>query len=379
MPQTTAIDGTGPVLVRVVSDGTAGMRLQALALAESLQRARPDWKCDEFTITPHPLTRAMPRLAAWLPSMPLYGSTPPGRGTGRETGRETGRATGGLAGGRAGVPGAASLSRRPHAGRYPDIMITCGRRMAGFALAMRRRARADGKPMQIVQLQDPRLPPAMFDALVVPRHDRARGANVLVTTGSLNRLTLDSIKSAMMALPSRWLTTTRHTAVAVMIGGDNRRYRITPEMADGMADRLARFAAGAKATLMIMASRRTPDGLVERLCANLPAGGAMLPQKGEPNVYPGVLGLAQAVIVTSDSVNMASEAAITGKPVLIAPWQSATDTNPSGEAGRIRAFHDHMFAGSHTAPMAGTIPNGSFERLDEMAGLTEELLTLLGR
>ena len=121
------------------------------------------------------------------------------------------------------------------------------------------------------------------------------------------------------------------------------------------------------------------DGLVERLCANLPAGGAMLPQKGEPNVYPGVLGLAQAVIVTSDSVNMASEAAITGKPVLIAPWQSATAANPSGEAGRIRAFHDHMFAGSHTAPMAGTIPNGSFERLDEMAGLTEELLTLLGR
>ena len=363
MPQTIAIDGTGPVLVWVVSSGTAGMRLQALALAESLQRARPDWKCDEFTIIPHPLTRAMPRLAAWLPSMPLYGSTP------------TNRAAGGLTS----VPQAAPLSRRPHAGHYPDIMITCGRRMAGFSLAMRRRARADGKPMQIVQLQDPGLPPAMFDALVVPRHDRARGANVLVTIGSLNRLTLENIKSAMMVLPSRWLTTTRHTSVAVMIGGDNRRYRITPEMADGMADRLARFAAGAKATLMIIASRRTPDGLVERLCANLPAGGAMLPQKDELNVYPGVLGLAQAVIVTSDSVNMASEAAITGKPVLIAPWQSTTETNPSGESGRIRAFHDHMFAGSHTAPMAGTIPNGSFERLDEMAGLTEELLTLLGR
>ena len=352
MAQKAASTQSSPALIWVVSDGTAGMRLQALALAEGLRRAEPDWKCDEFTVTPHGLTRALPRLASWLPSMPLYGK--PAKGGG-------------------------ALSRRPHAGRYPDIMITCGRRMAGFALAMRRRARADGKPMQIVQLQDPRLPPSMFDALVVPRHDRARGANVLVTTGSLNRLTLDSIKSAMMALPSRWLTTTRHTAVAVMIGGDNRRYRITPEMADGMADRLARFAAGAKATLMIMASRRTPDGLVERLCANLPAGGAMLPQKGEPNVYPGVLGLAQAVIVTSDSVNMASEAAITGKPVLIAPWQSATAANPSGEAGRIRAFHDHMFAGNHTAPMAGTIPNGSFERLDEMAGLTEELLTLLGR
>ena len=122
MPQTTAIDGTDPVLVWVVSDGTAGMRLQALALAESLQRARPDWKCDEFTITPHPLTRTMPRLAAWLPSMPLYGRPPKGGAT---------TSTAGVA---SGIPGAVSLSRRPHAGRYPDIMITCGRRMAGFCL-----------------------------------------------------------------------------------------------------------------------------------------------------------------------------------------------------------------------------------------------------
>ena len=354
MPQTTPSNGLGTAtesaLIWVVSDGTAGMRLQALALAESLQRARPGWKCDEFTVTPHRLTRALPRLGAWLPSMPLYGQ-----------------------------PGGGALSRRPHAGRYPDIMITCGRRMAGFALALRRRARADGKQMQIVHLQDPRLPPAMFDALVVPRHDPARGANVLVATGSLNRLTLDSIKSSMMALPSRWLTTTRHTAVAVMIGGDNRRYRVTPQMADAMADRLAGFARHSGATLMIVASRRTPDGLVERLCSKLPAGGALLPQTGEANVYPGILGLAQAVIVTSDSVNMASEAAITGKPVMIAPWQEAGRDNPSGESGRIRAFHDHMLAGAHTVPLAETIPNGPFERLDEMAGLTEELLTLLGR
>ena len=73
--------------------------------------------------------------------------------------------------------------------------------------------------------------------------------------------------------------------------------------------------------LMIMASRRTPEGLVERVCAKLPPDAVMLPQQGEPNVYPGILGMAQAVIVSSDSVNMATEAAITGKPVMIAPWR----------------------------------------------------------
>ena len=149
MPQTTAIDGTGPVLVRVVSDGTAGMRLQALALAESLQRARPDWKCDEFTITPHPLTRAMPRLAAWLPSMPLYGSTPPGRGTGRgnwqgnwQGNRRAGRRAGGRSGGGIAVTAAAcrALSRHHDHLRAPDGWVRAGDAPAG---PRRRQADAD--------------------------------------------------------------------------------------------------------------------------------------------------------------------------------------------------------------------------------------------
>ena len=346
-------DTTGDVQVWVVSDGTAGMRAQAVALATALRRARPNWSSDEFTISPHRLIRALPRLAAtmptWLPGLPLYAAT-----------------------------GDAALRRRPHAGHYPDILITCGRRMAGYALALRRRARADGRRMQVVHIQDPRLPPGMFDALVVPRHDHARGPNVLVTTGSLNRLTLTDIKTAMMEMPSRWLSTTRGMSVAVMLGGDNRRYRVSEAMAGRMADMLTGFASATGALLIPVASRRTPELVIERVTATLPPDRVMLPQKGEPNVYPGVLGMAQAVIVTADSVNMASEAAITGKPVMIAPWLDDSPENPSGETGRIRAFHDTMFAARHTVPLTAAMPSGAFERLDEMDGLTERLLALLG-
>ena len=251
--------------------------------------------------------------------------------------------------------------------------------MAGFALALRRRAHAAGTPTQIVHIQDPRLAPRLFDALVVPRHDPARGPNVLVTTGSLNRLTLGAIQRAMMDMPSRWLGATRRTAVAVMLGGDTRRYRVTDAMAAAMATRLAEFATANTAQLIITASRRTPEGLVARITAALPADQVMLPQDDEPNIYPGVLGLAQATIITADSVNMASEAAISGKPVMIAPWRAATPDNPSGEAGRIRAFHDAMFAAGHTVPLGQTIPSGPFERLDEMDDLATRLLALLGR
>ncbi|MGB2026938.1 MAG: mitochondrial fission ELM1 family protein [Candidatus Puniceispirillaceae bacterium] len=349
-PPRTGPAGAGPTQIWAVSDGTAGMRLQAVALADALSRARADRDCEEFTVSPHGMIRLLPRLAAWMPGLPLYAAAAQGQ-----------------------------LHRRPHAGQFPDIMITCGRRMAGFALALRRQAHAAGTPTRIVHIQDPRLPPRLFDALVVPRHDRARGPNVLVTTGSLNRLTLGTIQRAMMDMPSRWLGTTRRTAVAVMLGGDNRRYQVSDEMARAMGARLAAFARANAALLIPVASRRTPGGLVDSIAAALPASQVMLPRDDEPNIYPGVLGLAQATIVTADSVNMASEAAISGKPVMIAPWRTATPDNPSGESGRIRAFHDAMFAAGHTVPLGETIPSGPFERLDEMDGLAKQLLELLGR
>ena len=63
---------SGPTQIWVVSDGTAGMRLQAVALADALRRARADWVCEEFTVALHGIIRALPRLAAWMPGLPLY-------------------------------------------------------------------------------------------------------------------------------------------------------------------------------------------------------------------------------------------------------------------------------------------------------------------
>lgn len=352
--QTIARLPTGPedsvCQIWVVSDGTPGMRLQAVAMAESLLKARPDWEYEQFTVTPHRWIRALPRLANAVPKIPLYDTAKDGM-----------------------------LDRRPHAGRYPHILVTCGRRMAGYALALKRRARADGLDMQTVHLQDPRLPPHLFDAMIVPAHDRARARNVLVTTGSLNRLTLTGMQKAMMDLPTRWLSAARTNAVTVMLGGDNRRYAITPEMTGHMGEQLALLARTTRSKLMLIPSRRTPVGLIDSITAALPDGSVLTPGEDEPNVYPGVLGLGQAVIVTSDSVNMASEAAITGKPVLIIGWKPAAKDSPTGEKGRIASFHKNMVAGGHSAIFDGSIPSGNFVRLDEMADVTERLLTLLGR
>jgi mitochondrial fission protein ELM1 len=338
-----------------LSDGTAGMHAQCVALANALKRHRAASSITEFKLSPHPLLRTLPWLGAWLPILPLYAATTPDTGAGNAT------------------------TTPPPQGEFPDILITCGRRVAGLGLALCRRARKAGVQIQHVHLQDPRIPPSLFDALIVPQHDPARGPNVITSTGALNRLTPDMLRREMMDLPSRWLVRDTTPTVVVMLGGDNRRYKISEEMMDRLARQLQTFAASEPMRIVLLASRRSPDGLVERLSTALADSVVMLVAPDEPNPYPGILGLADAVIVTSDSVNMASEATITGKPVLIAGWRNPSRGSPTGEKGRIAAFHKSMMAAQHTAPLGAELPRKRFTALDEMDDICTRLLDILGR
>ncbi len=345
----------------VISDGTAGMRLQAVGLAEAMTRQRPELIISEFQADPHWLIRMLPRLGHHASFLPLY----------------------------AAAPDISAAQKQPVRGRHGDLLITCGRRMVGLGLAMRARARADGKRTQLVHLQDPRLSPALFDALVVPEHDRTRGRNVITTTGSVNRLTRKLIQQSMMDLPTKWLVRDSVPCVVVMLGGDNRRYRISPEMAATMAAQLRAFAQSEPMRLVLIPSRRTPTSLTESLGAELGETDIRIVSPNEVNPYPGILGVADAIIVTSDSVNMASEAAITGKPVLIAGWNvvggtrtdrlAAGTTANVGERGRIAAFHRRMIAAGHTAPLAAGLPRTPFTALDEMDAVCKRVFSALGR
>ena len=83
------------------------------------------------------------------------------------------------------------------------------------------------------------------------------------------------------------------------------------------------------------------------------------------------MGLVDAVIVTSDSVNMISEATVTGLPILIAEWQS--------ETGRIGAFHDAMMTAGHIAPLRDHLPQKGFAPLFEMPAIVKSVLARLDR
>ena len=256
----------------------------------------------------------------------------------------------------------------PDGQEFPDILITCGRRMAGLSIAMRRLARYHGAPTRTIHIQDPRLPAHYFDILIVPQHDPTRGSNVITCMASLNRLTKPQIADAAARLAPRW-TNLPAPCVAVLLGGDNRRYRITDPMATHMAARLADFAHSNKASLALIPSPRTPASVVNILMTQLGDSRVTIATAADASPYPGILGIADAVIVTSDSVNMASEAALTGKPLLIAAWQP--------ETGRIAAFHQAMARAGHSAQLGTKPPTAGFTPLAEMPDIVASVSALL--
>ena len=207
----------------VISDGTAGMRLQAIALGEALIATDTTNQTSLADIISKPSwwLRHLPRLVALLPRGLLLFWL-------------------GEIGGR--------LSNDK-----PAIIITCGRRMAGTSIALNRLSKAHAAGTRTIHIQDPRLPPHYFDILIVPQHDPARGANVITSLASLNRLDMSKIADAASQLDKKWRTLPA-PRVAVLVGGTNRRYGISAMMAKDMAKRLADFATKTGASLALIPS-----------------------------------------------------------------------------------------------------------------------------
>lgn len=231
---------------------------------------------------------------------------------------------------------------------WPQITVSCGRRAAGVAAWMKRKS---GGQVFTAHIQDPLISPRNFDLLIVPEHDRLRGPNVLALPGSLPHLKAEKIagERARFAESVADLSSPR---LAVLIGGDNKVYRLTESRIAHLADQLAALCEQGYG-LMVSVSRRTSPacrGLLKDRLAALPV--QFWDGEGE-NPYFGWLGLADALLVTADSVNMLSEAAWTGKPVYILEMEEKGLLARS--KGKFRRFHASMQEAGYCRPFTGEI------------------------
>lgn len=249
---------------------------------------------------------------------------------------------------------------------WPDLIIACGRNSVAPSLATKRASR--GRTLW-VHIQDPRFARGKADLLVVPVHDPARGGNVLTTLGAVHRVTPARLATEAQRFAQAFAALPR-PRVAVLLGGDNRVYHYTSEQFAAFAEQLAGLARGGVG-LMVTPSRRTGaavKALLHKRLAGLPA--RIWDGSGE-NPYFGMLGLADAVIVTADSVSMVSEAAATGKPVHVVPLQ--------GGSAKFARFHAAMERAGITRPFRGAIEAWRYAPPDDNARAGAAIRDLLAR
>ncbi len=254
---------------------------------------------------------------------------------------------------------------------WPDLLIAAGRQSVALSIAIKRAS--DGRCFT-VQLLDPRVDPANFDLVVAPKHDRLEGANVIATRGALNRITPERLAAAarefevtVAALPS--------PRVAVLIGGASKRHRMTAADAAAIGERLAAFAGASGAGLMVTTSRRTGADNTAVLRAKLGDVATAFWDGVGANPYFGYLALAEAIVVTSDSVAMASEACATGKPVFVIEL-------PGGSA-KLERFHHALAEAGCTRPFTDAVAAGGLQTwrytpLGETASVAGEVRRRIG-
>jgi mitochondrial fission protein ELM1 len=247
---------------------------------------------------------------------------------------------------------------------WPDLVIACGRNAARPALAIRHAGA--GRPVA-VQIQDPHVGHGEFDLMIVPDHDRLRRANVITTKGALHRVTPQKLAAERQRFPD--LAALPRPILGVLVGGSNRAYGLSLGRLGEIADQIAGCVRATGGSVVLTPSRRTGEAGIALLRERLAGLRAEIWDGTGDNPYYAYLAVADAFLVTADSVSMVSEAAATGKPVHVIELD--------GGDAKFARFHRTMRDAGITRRFAGRVESWSYTLRDDTAHAGAAVRTLV--
>lgn len=251
---------------------------------------------------------------------------------------------------------------------WPSVAIGCGRAAALFTRMLRELSQG---ACYSVQILDPRADPSHWDTVIAPRHDALQGFNVLQPLGSLNPIDDAWLADARESCPH--FADLPAPLTGVLLGGPRRGVTLDESYAETLIDQLRQRQQREGGSLMVLTSGRTPAPLAmifRSALADLP-GFVWTSADDGSNPYAGVLGWADRLVVTPDSVNMLSEACAVGCPVhtLVReplPSKLARFHQSLREQGRLCSIDQELVA---PAPLRETaaIAAALVQRIDQRA------------
>lgn len=309
----------------VLTDGAAGNRKPALALAEALGVEPFEWSLN---------TRAPWRWCAprWLPV----------RAEAFAAGFEQ------------------ALSEAP-----PRLAIGCGRQGALATRWLKEHVAG----CRTVQILDPRMHGRHWDAVLAPRHDGLRGANVLEFTGGLHGVDGPALARARIAHAE--LSRLPSPRTVVLLGGPHSSFDLDRGLWLRLCTILHHWQTRDGGSLLVSSSRRTPAWLREAARSDLGdlPGLQWHGQADGPNPYGGLLAWADRIVVTPDSANMLAEACATAVPVWVPALKPVR--------GKLGALYQDLLERDRVRPLTLDCQPWDVLPLRETARIAVELKALL--
>jgi mitochondrial fission protein ELM1 len=199
---------------------------------------------------------------------------------------------------------------------WPDLVISAGRRSEPIARWIRRHA---DRPVKLVHVGRPWRDVRAFDLVVMTPQYRIEAHEGVLrnplpmhgVTGTRLAAAADEWRSRLAHLPRPWIT--------LLVGGSSELFTLDAKTAARLAREASALARAAGGALLVTTSARTPAGAADALFAGIdvPAERFRWSPDAPENPYLGYLALADAFVVTGDSISMLAEACAVGKPVHI--------------------------------------------------------------
>jgi len=200
---------------------------------------------------------------------------------------------------------------------FPDILIATGRKLSLVAAYVKHK----NPQTFVVQIMATGKHCNDFDLIAAPQHDNAKPAsNVITTLGSPHRVTPQKLAAEAAKFQTQ-ITHLPQPRIAVLVGGSIRSHKFSERNGVALATFANNIAKSLDGSLMISTSRRTEPQVGEKIAATITSPNYFYrwnpKDSSEQNPFYALLGLADIIIVTGDSISMCSESCASGKPVFI--------------------------------------------------------------
>ncbi len=227
---------------------------------------------------------------------------------------------------------------------WPDIVISAGRRNEPVAQWIKQQSRNKSK---LIHLGRPWAALDKFDLIITtPQYQLPSASNVLVIDTVLHRITKQRLSDA----EKQWtpvLSNYSRPFLAVLVGGTSGAFEFDVSAAHKLAIEVNELAKTMRATVLISTSARTPGLACDALAQSIkfPNYFFKWDKQQHENPYNAFLSVADAIVVTGESVSMLTEACSTGKPVYIFDFGKGSDSMQYGDGnpghGIFQAFRNH--------------------------------------